>query len=86
MKLATARIGGTESAALVVPGGVVPVREIRDLGGWPADLLSLLVGGHLEDFRGWWDGLSEQAMPPSDISYAPLYRRPRKIWGIGLNY
>ena len=94
MKLATARIGGTESAALVVTGGVVPVREIRDLGGWPADLLSLLVGGHLEDFRGWWDGLSErdleelseQAMPPSDISYAPLYRRPRKIWGIGLNY
>ena len=25
-------------------------------------------------------------MPLSDISYAPLYRRPRKIWGIGLNY
>ena len=25
-------------------------------------------------------------MPLSEISYAPLYRRPRKIWGIGLNY
>jgi 2-keto-4-pentenoate hydratase/2-oxohepta-3-ene-1,7-dioic acid hydratase in catechol pathway len=22
----------------------------------------------------------------ADLAYAPLYRRPRKIWGIGLNY
>jgi 2-keto-4-pentenoate hydratase/2-oxohepta-3-ene-1,7-dioic acid hydratase in catechol pathway len=94
LKLATARIGGTESAILVVSGGVVPVGEIRDLTGLPPDLLSLLVGGYLEDLRRWWDGLSkreleelsEQAIPLSDISYAPLYRRPRKIWGIGLNY
>ena len=27
-----------------------------------------------------------RAIPAEDLSYAPLYRRPRKIWGIGLNY
>ena len=26
------------------------------------------------------------AIPTSDVEYGPLYRRPRKIWGIGLNY
>jgi 2-keto-4-pentenoate hydratase/2-oxohepta-3-ene-1,7-dioic acid hydratase in catechol pathway len=94
MKLATAVIRDTESATLVVPGGVVPVGEIRDVSGLPADLLSLLAEGRLEDLRGWWDELSEaelqelseKAIPLSGTSYAPLYRRPRKIWGIGLNY
>jgi 2-keto-4-pentenoate hydratase/2-oxohepta-3-ene-1,7-dioic acid hydratase in catechol pathway len=81
-------------AAVILPDGAVPVGGIGDLSGLLPDLLSLLEGGHLEDLRGWWDGLSEaaleefseQAIPLSDISYAPLYRRPRKIWGIGLNY
>jgi 2-keto-4-pentenoate hydratase/2-oxohepta-3-ene-1,7-dioic acid hydratase in catechol pathway len=94
VRLATVRIGGEESAALVVPGGAAPVGEIRDLAGLPADLLSLLEGGYLEDLLSWWQGLSggelEElsglAIPSSDLSYAPLYRRPRKIWGIGLNY
>ncbi len=26
------------------------------------------------------------AIPPDRFEYGPLYRRPRKIWGIGLNY
>jgi 2-keto-4-pentenoate hydratase/2-oxohepta-3-ene-1,7-dioic acid hydratase in catechol pathway len=92
MRLATVRIGDAESAAFVLPGGVVPVAEIRDLEGWPADLFSLLEGGRFHDLRRWWDGLSDteleellrQAIP--EVEYGPLYRRPRKIWGIGLNY
>ena len=94
MRLATARIGGAERAAVVLPGGVVPVGEIQPLEGWPADLFSLLEGGRLFELRRWWDGLpgdaleelSGRAMPLSEVEYAPLYRRPRKIWGIGLNY
>ncbi len=94
MKLATVRIGDEEGAALVLDGGVVPVGEIRDLEGWPADLFALLEGGCLYELRRWWDGLSEaelaelsdRATPFSNVSYAPLYRRPRKLWGIGLNY
>jgi 2-keto-4-pentenoate hydratase/2-oxohepta-3-ene-1,7-dioic acid hydratase in catechol pathway len=30
--------------------------------------------------------LDELAIPQDQLVYAPLYRRPRKIWGIGLNY
>jgi 2-keto-4-pentenoate hydratase/2-oxohepta-3-ene-1,7-dioic acid hydratase in catechol pathway len=94
LRLATVRVEGAEIAAVVLPGGVVPVGEIRDLEGWPTDLFSLLEGARFHDLRHWWDGLSddeleelsEQAIALSNVSYAPLYRRPRKIWGIGLNY
>jgi 2-keto-4-pentenoate hydratase/2-oxohepta-3-ene-1,7-dioic acid hydratase in catechol pathway len=81
-------------AAVILPEGAVPVGEVRELEGWPSDLFSLLEGGRFHDLRRWWnvlsrDGLEELsglAIPTAEISYAPLYRRPRKIWGIGLNY
>ena len=30
--------------------------------------------------------LKKDEIPPGQVSYAPLYRHPPKIWGIGLNY
>ncbi|MEJ7841395.1 MAG: fumarylacetoacetate hydrolase family protein [Rubrobacter sp.] len=94
MRLASAAFGDNEVAAVVWAGGALPVAEIPNPDGWPTDLLSLLEGGRLDDLRRRWDGLSEReledlavrAVPARDLSYAPLYRRPRKIWGIGLNY
>jgi 2-keto-4-pentenoate hydratase/2-oxohepta-3-ene-1,7-dioic acid hydratase in catechol pathway len=92
LKLATAKIGRAEDVVVVLPAGVVRVGEIRE--GWPTDLLSMLEGGHLDELRHWWSGLSEaelaglseRAIPAPEVEYGPLYRRPRKIWGIGLNY
>ena len=94
MRLASVEIGGDEVAGVVWAGGALPVTEIPHPGGWPADLLSLLGSGRLEDLRRRWDALSKleledlagRAIPVEDLSYAPPYRRPRKIWGIGLNY
>ncbi len=95
MRLATIQRGGEEIAAVLVPGGVVPVDEIRDPDGdgWPVDLLSLLESGRLDELRSQVDGLgadaerlSARAIPCGEVKYRPLYRRPRKIWGIGLNY
>ena len=87
-------IGGNEVAAVVWAGGALAVAGIPDPGGWPTDLFSLLEAGRLGDLQRRWDGLSEReledlvgrAIPVEDLSYAPPYRRPRKIWGIGLNY
>ncbi len=94
MRLASAQIGGNEVAAVLWAGGALPVAELPCPHGWPTDLLSLLEGGRLEDLRQRWDGLTGRelddlrgrAIPAEDLTYAPLYRRPRKIWGIGLNY
>jgi 2-keto-4-pentenoate hydratase/2-oxohepta-3-ene-1,7-dioic acid hydratase in catechol pathway len=93
LRLATIRSGDEEVAVVVVPGGAVPVRVIFG-DGWPADLLSLLDSGRLDELRSYVDGLGEadveelsaRAIPLPEVEYGPLYRRPRKIWGIGLNY
>ncbi len=94
MRLASVQIGGNEAAVVLWAGGALPVAELPNPDGWPTDLLPLLDGGRLDDLRRRWDGLSEReledlagrAIPAEDLTYAPLYRRPRKIWGIGLNY
>jgi 2-keto-4-pentenoate hydratase/2-oxohepta-3-ene-1,7-dioic acid hydratase in catechol pathway len=95
LRLATIQRGGEEIVAVLVPGGVVPVDEIRDPDGdgWPVDLLSLLESGRLDELQSYVDGLgagaerlSARATPCGEVKYGPLYRRPRKIWGIGLNY
>ena len=72
------------------------VHEIHDPfgSGWPADLLSLLESGRFYELRHFFDGvmkdevkeLSSRVIPFAKIEYGPLYRRARKIWGIGLNY
>src|SRR5215212_1149037 len=96
LRLATVRFEGVETAAVVLDDGAIPMVIINDsLGtGWPTELLLLVAGDHLGDLRRWGEELSageleeisDEAVPLSEISYAPLYRLPRKIWGIGLNY
>jgi 2-keto-4-pentenoate hydratase/2-oxohepta-3-ene-1,7-dioic acid hydratase in catechol pathway len=96
LRLVTVRLEGVETAAVVLDNGAVPVVAINDSFGteWPTELLLLVAGDHLGDLQRWRDELSpagleeisDDVVPFSEISYAPLYRRPRKIWGIGLNY
>jgi len=87
MKLVTIRQGGIEEAAVVLPGGVAPVREVIGFSGEEgADLLSLLGSGRLYELKEAYDRGEVRGEAAIQYSYAPLYRRPRKIWGIGLNY
>jgi len=87
MRLCTIRLQGEETAAVATVDGVVPIRKINaHLGtAWPTDLFALIQCGlsHMllrDAERTPW------AVPISQVEYAPLYRHPRKIWGIGLNY
>ena len=96
MRLTTLRLDDQEVAALVRPGGAVPLSVLNDQLGtsWSTTLQDLLERGELDDLRSWVDTEGAQlgarldglALPEASLSYAPLYRRPRKIWGIGLNY
>jgi 2-keto-4-pentenoate hydratase/2-oxohepta-3-ene-1,7-dioic acid hydratase in catechol pathway len=83
VRLVTIRQGSTEEAAVVLSDGVAPVREVNGLS---ADLLSLLESGRFYELKEAYDRGGIRAGASSQPSYAPLYRRPRKIWGIGLNY
>ena len=93
MRLTTLRLDGAEPGALVRPGGAVPLPALnRALGtDWPDTVQELLERGRVEELRDWVAGqdaagLDELVVPQEQLVYAPLYRRPRKIWGIGLNY
>jgi hypothetical protein len=90
LRLTTIRSGGEEVAAVVVSGGAVPLGGVQDPDGdgWPADLLSLLESGRLDELRSHVDGLGEacveelsaRTIPHGEVEHDPLYRRPRKIW------
>ena len=93
MRLTTLRLDGAEPGALVRPGGAVPLPALNERlrTDWPETVQELLERGRVEELRDWVAGqdaarLDELALPQEQLAYAPLYRRPRKIWGIGLNY
>ena len=92
LRLATIRRNDEELVAVILPEGAMPVGEMD--GTRYRDLLALLESERLYDFLSWLPALDEAgrgklasgAIPMNQFEYAPLYRRPRKIWGIGLNY
>jgi 2-keto-4-pentenoate hydratase/2-oxohepta-3-ene-1,7-dioic acid hydratase in catechol pathway len=58
---------------------------------WPEQVFSLVESGRLSEMGEWVGSLkggldAVEGMKAEEVSFAPLYRRPRKIWGIGLNY
>jgi 2-keto-4-pentenoate hydratase/2-oxohepta-3-ene-1,7-dioic acid hydratase in catechol pathway len=93
VRLTTLRLDGAEPAALVRPSGAVLLSEINDAFGtsWSVTVQELLERGDIDKLRDWVAGadagrLDGLAVPQDQVAYGPLYRRPRKIWGIGLNY
>ncbi|MFP5372792.1 MAG: fumarylacetoacetate hydrolase family protein, partial [Actinomycetes bacterium] len=79
-------------AALVRPSGAVLLPAINEAFGttWSSTVQEVLERGELDALRSWVAGagarLDNLVIPQDQLTYAPLYRRPRKIWGIGLNY
>jgi 2-keto-4-pentenoate hydratase/2-oxohepta-3-ene-1,7-dioic acid hydratase in catechol pathway len=93
VRLTSLRLDGAEPAALVRPDGAVPLPEINAAFGtsWATTVQELIEQGEVEALRDWVASadaarLDGMVIPQDQLVYAPLYRRPRKIWGIGLNY
>jgi 2-keto-4-pentenoate hydratase/2-oxohepta-3-ene-1,7-dioic acid hydratase in catechol pathway len=96
MRLATIRRYGREEAALVLDAGLLPLAALNEKlhATWPIDLLALIQSGDLAKLNDWFrsggrakaEGLNGAILHRTAVEFGPLYRRPRKIWGIGLNY
>ena len=86
MRLVTIQQGGREEAAVVLSNSVAPVREVYGLSREEVDLLYLLKSGRFYELKEAYDRGEVRGEAVTRYSHAPLYRRPRKIWGIGLNY
>jgi 2-keto-4-pentenoate hydratase/2-oxohepta-3-ene-1,7-dioic acid hydratase in catechol pathway len=87
MRLCTIKRDGCEEAAVVARAGIVPVAAINaHLGkAWPEELYDLILRGINPNLLAD----AEQTplkLDPKTMRYGPLYRHPRKILGIGLNY
>jgi 2-keto-4-pentenoate hydratase/2-oxohepta-3-ene-1,7-dioic acid hydratase in catechol pathway len=96
MKLVTLRQNRREEAAIVLSRGILPIAALNAKlsAAWPEDLFSLIAGGQLAKLNDWFrsggrekcEALDGAVLDPASVKYGPLYRHPRKIWGIGLNY
>ncbi|MNC09244.1 Ureidoglycolate lyase [compost metagenome] len=94
MRLVTLKRGDQELAAIAAQGRFVLVDEINRSEGrfWSSCTLELIQNGQFGELKLWYaEGGRErlEALPGLDVckaDFAPLYRRPRKIWGIGMNY
>ncbi len=95
MRLATINYYGNEIATIVSDLGLIPINSLSKLGlNFEDTLLKLIESGRVEELKSWWNNegklqkelWSKDLVPHDQVRYAPLYRQPRKIWGIGLNY
>jgi 2-keto-4-pentenoate hydratase/2-oxohepta-3-ene-1,7-dioic acid hydratase in catechol pathway len=86
MQLATVRVGATEVDAAVIPGRGVAL--LRDLDGdLPGDVMEVIIAGALDRVQTAAQQAAASAFrDPQDVRFGAPYRRPRKLWGIGLNY
>ena len=95
MRLATIKLGGAEVAGIVTEKGILPIHALNAAKGtaWKENLYDLIVEDQLKGLTNWYNegGKEELAelsgtVPYEKVEYAPLYRNPRRIFGIGLNY
>jgi len=80
----------------VLADGVLPLADVNRLTGaqWPTDTFALIASGELARLHAWFQAggrercaaWSDRMIDRATVAFGPLYRHPRKIWGIGLNY
>ena len=95
MRLATIKLGGEEIAGIVGSKGILPLKELNRAKGtiWEETMLPLIQSGQLKSLTRWYNEEGREEIdtlaglvPFAEVVYAPLYRNPKRIFGIGLNY
>jgi 2-keto-4-pentenoate hydratase/2-oxohepta-3-ene-1,7-dioic acid hydratase in catechol pathway len=96
MKLATILVNSVEKACIVYNEKCLLISELNKYlnEDFYEDILSIIENNQLEKLNNYYKDLKENEkfeseqkfMDISSVKFAPLYRKPNKIWGIGLNY
>jgi 2-keto-4-pentenoate hydratase/2-oxohepta-3-ene-1,7-dioic acid hydratase in catechol pathway len=96
LKLATIKLDSIETTGIVTTTGIIPLKEINRQFSkeWTTNLYEIMNLGQLDEMTSWYNSdfkkeiknLKDLIIPFEKITYRPLYRNPRKIWGIGLNF
>ena len=86
---------GAEVAGIVTSKGVLPVAAVNAAKGtaWKSDMMSLIQAGEIPAMTDWYNTGGKEELegmagliPWEEVVCAPLYRDPKRIFGIGLNY
>lgn len=95
MRLATIKWNGSETAGIVTEKGVFPIASLNEAKGtsWETEMLPLIQKGQVPELNAWYKNGGKEELetmqglvPDREVVYGPLYRNPKRIFGIGLNY
>lgn len=95
MRLATIRLNGAEIAGIVTEKGICPIRALNSFKGtsWKEEMFDLIQAEQIPDLTAWYNNGGKEELetipglvPADEAVYGPLYRNPKRIFGIGLNY
>jgi 2-keto-4-pentenoate hydratase/2-oxohepta-3-ene-1,7-dioic acid hydratase in catechol pathway len=95
MRLSTLIVNNEEKGAVITSNGAVLIEDINQAfeQNWAINLFDVISNNELNGFNEWYKAEGKTLLenyqnyiPKSELVYGPLYRHPRKIWGIGLNY
>ena len=95
MRLATIKYNGKELAGIVVDKGILPIAALNAAKGtaWKEEMYALICAQQVPVLTQWYNQGGKEELesipglvPADQVIYAPLYRNPRRIFGIGLNY
>ncbi|MGG7618015.1 fumarylacetoacetate hydrolase family protein [Bacillus coreaensis] len=94
MKLATIKYMNQEEAAIIHGGDAILITELNKIVGanWETSIVDLLQANQLEELKTWYQNIGAERLnifpkiKTQDFTYTALYRKPKKILGVGLNY
>jgi len=96
MRLTTIWFDGQEQLALCQQDGIIRIGDLnREFQSqWPQAMQELIETGGLNRLKDWYNQQGRRELDARkhlwknrrQCSFAPPYRFPGKIWGIGLNY
>lgn len=95
MRLATIHKEGKETTGIVLSQGIYCIETLNAYMGtsWKTDMMSLIQAGEIPGLTYWYTHGGKEKLetmpgvvPYEKVQYAPLYRNPQRIFGIGLNY
>ncbi len=90
MRLCSVHGDTGEDVGIATPGGIVLLKSVNKVAGteFGPTLLDVIVDGQLDGIAAVLTdpAVSATAIPAEGAAFAPLYRNPPKLWGVGLNY
>ncbi|RXZ01559.1 fumarylacetoacetate hydrolase family protein [Fictibacillus sp. S7] len=95
MRLSTLVIDGEEKAAVITNNGAISIETINQQfqQRFETRIFEIIQSNRLTQLTDWYDAKDSEELeqvceviPREQLRYAPLYKHPGKIWGIGLNY